>query len=51
MNEKVDALYQKLENMTVAQSAPTLIVVITSATPTRPFSEVCGINGHGVGEF
>lgn len=50
MNVKVDALYQKLENLTVSQSASTLVVIVTPATPARPFYEVCMTNRHCVGE-
>lgn len=33
MNSKVDASYQKLENLIVAQSASTLVTVVTHSTP------------------
>lgn len=50
MKAKVGTLYQKLENLIVVSSAPEPIAYVAPTIPMVPYWEVCGLNGHSVGD-
>lgn len=46
MNSKVDAFYQKIDNISIAPSTPTIPAFIASVAPATLYCEICGVNGH-----
>lgn len=46
MNAKVDALYQKIDSLSIAPFTPTIPAHVASVSPTTLYCEICSVNRH-----